>query len=158
MSSNNFFSWLPLKLVKGEMLELELQEPLAYIVNRGVFVLPVTNSYCRVGSTFDNHDLSWEVTDRAKTQLLNKLDKLIRIPYRVIGHSAGVRPASLDRRPFIGLHPEHEPLGVFNGLGTKGVSLSPYFAQEFFEFLELGKPLIKHVEISRYFSLYYNKF
>ncbi|TDI71969.1 MAG: FAD-binding oxidoreductase [Bacteroidetes bacterium] len=158
MSGNNFFSWLPLNLVKGEILELELQEPLTYIVNRGVFVLPITKSYCRVGSTFDNQDLSWEVTGRAKTQLLHKLDKLIRIPYRVIGHSAGVRPASLDRRPFIGLHPEHEPLGVFNGLGTKGVSLSPYFAQEFFEFLEQGKPLIKHVAISRYFSLYYNKF
>jgi len=47
-------------------LELELQEPLTYIVNRGVFVLPITKSYCRVGSTFDNQDLSWEVTDRAK--------------------------------------------------------------------------------------------
>jgi len=157
LSNNKFFGWLPMTPVKGEILELALQEPLAYIVNRGVFVLPVSNSLCRVGSTFDNQDLSWDVTAKAKIQLLQKLDKLIRIPYRVVGHSAGVRPASLDRRPFIGLHPKYEPLGVFNGLGTKGVSLTPYFAQEFFNFLERGKPLIRDVTISRYFFLYYNK-
>jgi glycine/D-amino acid oxidase-like deaminating enzyme len=157
LTNNSFFNWLPLKPVKGEILEIELQEPLECIVNRGVFILPVTHRHCRVGSTFDNNDLSWKVTDKAKTQLLQKLDNLIRVPYRVIGHIAGVRPASLDRRPFIGLHPEYEPLGIFNGLGTKGVSLAPYFAKSFLEYLEEGKPLIKEVAISRYFSLYYNK-
>ena len=31
----------PLRPVKGEILTVELKEPLDYIVNRGVFVLPV---------------------------------------------------------------------------------------------------------------------
>jgi glycine/D-amino acid oxidase-like deaminating enzyme len=157
LSNNRFFAWLPLEPVKGELLDVVFQEPLPYIVNRGVFVLPVSNGHCKVGSTFDNHDHSWKVTDKAKTQLLQKLEKLISLPYRVIGQTVGVRPASRDRRPFIGLHPKYEPLGVFNGLGTKGISLAPYFAQEFFEFLERGKPLNRDVTISRYFSLYYNK-
>ncbi len=157
LSNNVFFNWLPLIPVKGELLEIELQEPLNCIVNRGVFILPVNGSHCKVGSTFDHEHLNWKVTEKAKIQLLQKLNKLISIPYRVTGHTAGVRPASADRRPFIGLHPKHEPLGIFNGLGTKGVSLAPHFAEEFFNYLEGGKPLAKDVTVSRYFSLYYNK-
>jgi len=157
LRTNKFFSWLPLTPVKGEILDIELNQPIDYIANRGVFILPVSNKHCRVGSTFDNQDLTSEITVRAKTQILQKLDKLINIPYQVTGHKAGIRPATLDRRPLIGLHPKYEPLGIFNGLGTKGVTLAPYFSKEFFQFLEREKPLNKDVTINRYFSLYYNK-
>ena len=157
LSSNKFFSWLPLTPVKGEILDVELNHPIEYIANRGVFILPVSNKNYRVGSTFDNQDLTSQITGKARDQLLLKLDKLITIPYQVTGHKAGIRPATVDRRPFIGLHPEFEPLGIFNGLGTKGVTLAPYFSEEFFRFLEMKNPLNPDVTINRYFSLYYNK-
>ena len=157
LKNNRFFSWLPLNPVKGELLEVTLAEPLDFIVNRGVFILPIMEKICKVGATFDNRNPDWLVTDQAKEYLIQQVEKLLRIPFTINKQLAGVRPASLDRRPLIGQHPEYEPLAVFNGLGTKGVSLAPYLIQGFYEFLEQGKPLIPEVAISRYFSLYYSK-
>lgn len=157
LTDSRYFSWLPLRPVKGELLFVELDKPLDFIINRAVFVLPMDGKNCKVGATFDNTDLTSDITIRAKRQLLAKLDKLLNISYRVTGQIAGIRPASADRRPLIGLHPEFEPLGVINGLGTKGVSLTPFFVKEFFEFLELGRPLSQGVSLNRHFSLYYNK-
>ena len=157
VAGNKYFDWLPLRPVKGEILQIELDKPLDFIVNRGVFVLPLSGKTCKVGATFDNKDLSHDITAQAKSRLQAKLDRLIGIPYRVTDQMAGIRPASADRRPLIGLHPEFEPLGVINGLGTKGVSLAPYFVKEFFEFLEKGRPLSPSVALNRHFSLYYNK-
>jgi glycine/D-amino acid oxidase-like deaminating enzyme len=157
LDNNAYFNWLPLRPVKGELLEIELAEPLDLIVNRGVFVLPYRGNVCKVGATFDQHDHSWTVTDRAKQQLEEGLRALLTVPFKITRQLAGIRPASSDRRPLIGLHPEYEPLAVFNGLGTKGVSLAPYLIREFYEFLRYRKPLIGDVAINRHFSLYYNK-
>ena len=158
LGESRWFSWLPLRPVKGEILTIEMEKSLEYIVNRGVFVLPQGKQKYKVGATFDNKDITTVPTPQARTQLEDKLKKLIQFPYQVVGHEAGIRPATSDRRPFIGLHPEFEPLAVFNGLGTKGVSLAPFLAKEFFQFLEQGRPLIPEVAITRHFSLYYNKF
>jgi glycine/D-amino acid oxidase-like deaminating enzyme len=155
---NPFFDWLPMRPVKGELLEIELEQPLKNIVNRGVFILPYNGKNCKVGATFDNQNTDWETTEAAKLNLQQRLESLLQMPYTVKSQLAGVRPATADRRPLIGLHPKFEPLGVFNGLGTKGVSLAPYLIRQFCEFLERGEPLIPQVSISRYFSLYYNKF
>lgn len=158
VQDNPFFNWLPMRPVKGELLEIELEQPLKNIINRGVFILPYQGKNCKVGATFDNHNTDWKTTEAAKLNLQQRLEGLLQIPYTVKSQLAGVRPASADRRPLIGLHPKFEPLGVFNGLGTKGVSLAPYLIRQFCEFLEGGEPLIPEVSISRYFSLYYNKF
>lgn len=157
LEMNHYFNWLPLRPVKGEILEVELRDPLSFIVNRGIFILPVNGRISLVGATFDHQNLDWSITEAARDQLEVKLKKLLKIPYKIIGQRAGIRPASADRRPLIGIHPEFEPLAVFNGLGTKGVSLAPYLIYRFFEFIEKGEPLIPEVSISRYFSLYYSK-
>ncbi|MDH3708335.1 MAG: FAD-dependent oxidoreductase, partial [Cyclobacteriaceae bacterium] len=156
LSHNQYFNWLPLRPVKGETLLVELSRPLPYILNRGVFVLPVFENTAVVGATFEHRELNWNSSDKGRDELEHKLRTLTSIPYKVVAQKAGIRPATQDRRPFIGIHPRYEPLGVFNGLGTKGVSLAPYFAHEFSEFLELGTPLTNEVTISRYFILYYD--
>ena len=75
-------------------------------------------------------------------------------PYKIVDQEAGIRPATLDRRPFLGVHPEFERLLMFNGFGTKGVSLMPYFSVKFCDFLSNDKELPEEVNINRYFSLY----
>jgi len=151
LEANPYFKGLPLRPVKGETLDVQITPSLPYTVNRGIFALPMTDNTTRIGSTFNHHDLSWECTDEGRQELEAKLQKLIAYSYKVLGQNAGIRPATADRKPLIGLHPEFEPLGVFNGLGTKGISLAPYWAQEFFKFLELGRPLLQEVSINRYF-------
>ena len=55
--------------------------------------------------------------------------------------------SSLDRS---GQHPKHKGLFIFNGLGTKGTSLGPYFAQMMAEHLVDGTELMPDVSISRH--------
>ena len=39
---------------------------------------------------------------------------------------------------------------VFNGLGTRGLLMSPYLAIQLIEFMEKGVPLDPEVDINRY--------
>jgi glycine oxidase len=39
---------------------------------------------------------------------------------------------------------------IFNGLGTKGVSLAPYFSDILVRQLENGVPLTKEVDVTRF--------
>ena len=54
----------------------------------------------------------------------------------VLEHEVGIRPTVIDRRPLLGKHPEFDNILIFNGLGTKGVMLAPYFAQHLVDFIE----------------------
>lgn len=154
---NPFFNWLPYSPVKGQLLEIVSDEyALPEIINQGVFILPYGSGRCRVGATYSWHDLDWQTTDEGKRFLVEKLNGLLKTPYQIVDQWAGIRPATKDRRPFIGLHPQHRTVGIFNGLGTKGLSLAPYFAGQFADFLDGRKDLEREVNIERFFSLYYS--
>jgi len=147
------FSFLPLKPVKGEILDIRTKISANNIVNRGVFLLPKSNGDFRVGATYNWDDISVNMTDAGKKFLTNKLEALVSVDYDIIGGKAGIRPTSEDRRPFIGTHPVHPEIAIFNGFGTKGVSIAPYYANQFYRALEFGEFLDSEVNISRYFSL-----
>ena len=154
---NSLFDWLPFNPVKGQILDVVFGSySTSEIVNQGIFILPSPDQRTyRVGATYSWHDLDWEITDDGRAYLENKLRPLVSSEYSIIGQRAGLRPSSKDRRPLIGLHPAHPTIGVFNGLGTKGVTLAPYFAGEFVQYLENDKELKSEVNIDRHFSLYY---
>jgi glycine/D-amino acid oxidase-like deaminating enzyme len=155
---NALFNWLPFNPVKGQILDVVFDDYSAdKIVNQGIFVLPsiIENEY-RVGATYSWHDLDWESTQDGRAYLENKLGPLVSGSYTVQRQRAGIRPSCKDRRPLVGLHPEHEAVGIFNGLGTKGVTLAPYFANELAHYLCQGKELNSEANIARYFSLYHH--
>lgn len=154
---SKYFGWLPYNLVKGEILKLKIEGNFKSIISKGIYLLPTDEGFYRVGATYNWNDLSKSPTKEGKIELLQKIDALLKCPYEVVGHSAGIRPATKDRRPFIGLHPEIKTLAIFNGLGTKGVSLAPFYARQFSEYLVQGKELDKDVNLNRFISLYYIK-
>jgi glycine oxidase len=151
---NPYFKWLPFKLTKGELITVKFTGdvviPTEKVINKGVFILPLGNNTYKVGATYEWQDLSEQPTEKGKLYLIEKLQKVIQAPFEVIAHQAGVRPTVLDRRPLIGLHPEHNTIGIFNGMGTKGVMLAPYFAKQFSRFLDSGKPLSDEVNCNRF--------
>lgn len=154
---NPLFGWLPYNPVKGQTLEVAMDNyPISNIVNQGVFIMPVESNLYRIGATYTWHDIDWQTTEDGKAFLEQKLQGLLKAPYRIVGQRVGIRPASKDRRPLIGLHPVFSTVGIFNGLGTKGVSLAPYFANQFADSLEGRKELDPEVNIERTFSLYYS--
>jgi glycine/D-amino acid oxidase-like deaminating enzyme len=106
-----------------------------------------------VGATYNWKDLTMKLSNEGKEFLIEKLKLLINSDFEVVGGMVGIRPTTPDRRPFIGQHPKNPELCIFNGFGTKGVSLAPYYARQFLEYLEKDKELDSEVNIKRYFSL-----
>ena len=155
---NSLFNWLPFNPVKGQILDVIFDDYSAdTIVNQGIFILPslIKGEY-RVGATYSWHDLDWATTEDGRTYLEHKLRPLVVGDYQIKRQQAGIRPSCKDRRPLVGIHPEHKSVGIFNGLGTKGVTLAPHFANEFVNHLCQGKELNPEANIARYFSLYYH--
>lgn len=153
---NDWFNWLPFAPVKGQILEIAPDAALKpYILNQGIFALPLDANRMKVGATYSWDPLDWEPTEAATQELASKLGGLLNTGYTLTGTSAGVRPSVRDRRPLIGTHPEFSNVCIFNGLGTKGVTLAPFLSNEFCNHLIDGKELNPLVNIKRYFSLYF---
>ena len=85
---------------------------------------------------------------REKTEAL--LKEWLKVTFKIVDHLAGVRPATLERRPFVGLHPLHPSIGILNGMGTKGCSLAPYFAKQLVEHMLHQKTLNPEANIHRF--------
>ena len=154
ISNNPWFDWLPIQKFKGEVLEIHAPElNLNRMVNRGVFLLPIGNNIFKVGATHDWRNVNETPTEDGKNELLEKLDKFINVPYTITKHSAGLRPASRDRHPYIGEHPENKNMFVFNGLGSKGVIMAPWLAKEFIKEIKT-KNWPKEFNIKRYTRFY----
>lgn len=148
---NPWFSGLPFLPAKGEILTVEA--PLLstqFIINKGLYILPIGNNLFKVGST---HEWNYEnnlPSEEARAKLVKQLSLLIDVPFLVVNHEAAVRPTVKDRRPFLGTHRDNQCLHIFNGLGTKGVLLAPFFAHQLCEWLVNKKPLEKEVNINRF--------
>jgi glycine/D-amino acid oxidase-like deaminating enzyme len=155
MVQNPFFNYLPFNAVKGEILDVEMEVKIGNnILMDGIFIVPNGGNKFKIGATYNWQDKTMEITEKGRDELLSKIVKLIKIDYKIINQAAGIRPATIDRRPFLGLHPCSNQMAVFNGLGTKGVSLGPYFAKHFTKFLLNNEQLMPDVNINRFSSLY----
>ncbi len=153
---NPYFSYLPFNGAKGEVLIVRIPnfEPQKIFKHR-MFFVPLEKDLFWIGATNQNDYHDALPTTKGKKELEEKLNEILKIPYEIIEHHAAIRPNVKDRRPFIGVHPKIDNLLIFNGLGTKGSSIGPYFAQHFTDFL-LGKSsLMPSVDIKRYENLFF---
>lgn len=158
-TENPFFPQLGFKLTKGETLTIKINAGSGFAdeiknrcLNKGVFILPLDDDTYKVGATYEWNELNENATEKGLTELKNKLENILKVEYEIIKHEAGIRPTVIDRRPMLGLHPEHSQLAVFNGMGTKGVLLAPYFANQLFNHIEQQTAINKEVDIKRFYK------
>ena len=155
-TKNPYFGWLPFSLNKGEVLDISVKNLEAdCIYNKGVYVVPLGMEAWKVGATYNWREPNEELTAEGRAELEGKLNNLLKIPFKVMEHTAGIRPAVRDRKPLIGMHPEIPVLGIFNGMGSKGVLMAPFLAQQFAEALAGQGDIWPEVSISRYHKLFY---
>lgn len=152
ISKNPYFNWIPMKPAKGETLTIESNDIQLSndIFNKGFFIMPLEKNQFKIGATYEWNELNDFPTDKGKQYLIEKLDAVIKTPYKIIAHDAGVRPSVIDRRPVIGNHPVYNNVFVFNGLGTKAVMIAPYFAKQFVGSLQNNYKFNKEVDPSRF--------
>lgn len=152
-ASFGLFNWLPFSVTKGEMLTIEADIPQTHIINKGCFLLPKGDRKFLVGASFER-SANKKLTEEGKSFLTAKLDEILAVPYKIVDHVAGVRPTVKDRRPYLGNHPEYKNVSIFNGLGSKGVTLGPFFANHLLDFIENDIPIYQEVNINRYNASY----
>ena len=148
---NPYFKFLPFQLAKGECLYLDIDNFYTdRVLNTEVILIPLGQKRYYLGATHEWHFDDDQPTEKGKNELLGNLAANLKVPFTITGHKGAIRPTVKDRRPFIGFHPEFNNVGIFNGMGTKGISLAPYFASHFAEHLLSGSPLMKEVDIKRF--------
>ena len=148
---NPYFSKLPFAPNKGEALIISIEGlPSAGIFKKGMSLVPWKENLYWLGSSYE-----WQFNDPDPSPLFREraeilLKQWIKLPFQILDHISSVRPATLERRPFVGFHPLYNALGILNGMGTKGCSLAPYFAAQLRSNLISGTPITVEADISRY--------
>ena len=150
-SGNPYFQQLPFAPNKGEILLAEIPElPPQHIYKKGMMLVPLATA----GLWWVGSDYAWEFSTTEPTQEFRKktetiLKNWLKVPFKITDHLCSIRPATLERRPFVGLHPQHPGIGILNGMGTKGCSLAPFFAKQLVENLLCNKPISPEVSLER---------
>jgi glycine/D-amino acid oxidase-like deaminating enzyme len=149
---NPLFARLPFAFNKGEMLLIESDgiSP-DHIYKKGIILAPMQPKNVFWAGT----NYIWNYNDnlptkefREKTEQL--LKEWLKVPFKTLDHRASVRPANVERRPFIGMHPAHKNVGILNGMGSKGCSLAPFFAKQLVDHLIHGKNILPEADILRF--------
>ncbi|MHA8073635.1 NAD(P)/FAD-dependent oxidoreductase [Aquirufa sp. HETE-40SA] len=151
---NPLWTCLPFLPAKGELMEIASNEPSEqFILNKNGFVLPLGSQHFKVGATYGWKEFTNETTPEALEELTKKLVLMGCTQFELVVQKTGIRPATQDRRPFIGFHPNKQS-GIFNGFGSKGVSLAPYFAKQWTSEI-LGKTSVhSEASIRRFYHLF----
>ena len=149
--NNPFFNYLPFSLNKGQLLTIESSAlKTKTILKKKAFILPRKGAEFSIGATF-----SWKWEDEfpedKQTKLLQEqLEEMTSASYRILKEDAGIRPATRDRRPFVGQHHSFKNYFIFNGMGAKGCLMAPLLTAELVEHIETQKPLDPEMNIRRY--------
>lgn len=149
---NPHFNLLPFALNKGEAVIAEIRDlPRTNIYKQGISLVPwQDNNLFWIGSTYEWNYATVEPTQTFRKKVEEQLNYWLKLPFKIVDHFASERPANIERRPFVGLHPVFSSIGILNGMGTKGCSLAPYFAKEFTNHLINNTAIEPLAEVKRF--------
>jgi glycine/D-amino acid oxidase-like deaminating enzyme len=149
--NNIWFKNLPFAPNKGEALIIEAKNlDKNFIYKKGLTIAPLGNHRFWVGANY-----IWKYNDELPTTQFyndtnNWLTSFLKTDFTVIQHIAAIRPANVERRPFVGLHPLYKNIGILNGMGAKATSLAPFFANELVQHLLYNTPLHPEANVQRF--------
>jgi glycine/D-amino acid oxidase-like deaminating enzyme len=151
-ASNPFFPGIPWQCAKGERLLIALDDEreIRHMLKKHIMIVPVGPNKYWVGANY-----IWDFEDSAPTPgglqfLTDELDQTLLCGYRILAHGAAVRPVVKDRRPIIGWSKEDPRIGIFNGTGSKGALLAPYWADHFTGHICGETAINTEVEVGRF--------
>lgn len=149
---NPWLKHLPFKLAKGEILTIDITPtPPDKLLSWGNWLVPDApnmrekRGHARLGSNFVWNDLTFTPSDKNKDKLLNSLEQQTGLVGSVRKHDVGIRPTTTHRKPFIGAISKLEHAYCFNGFGSKGCLLVPFYAELLVKHLLENAPLPQEV-------------
>ena len=154
MNSANvpLFSALPFSPSKGEMLLIESEDlSNEHIFKKGLMMAPLfQENLFWVGSSYQWEYQHANPTTEFYEQTKTLLNQWLKMPYKIMDHKAALRPSTLERRPFVGFHPQYNSIGILNGMGTKGTSLAPFFANQIAQNILFDAPITPEADVKRF--------
>lgn len=138
--NNPWLKDLPFKLSKGAVLTLETDTLITQLLNWGHWLVPHVKG-AKLGSSYDWSDLSIVPTASTERKLIDSLHNTTTIRAKTLQHQCGIRPTTRHRKPFIGQVSKFEQSFCFNGFGSKGCLLIPYYAEMLCQHLLQQAPL-----------------
>lgn len=125
--------WAPLPFTRnrGEALLLEIPGlPADALYHQGLRLAPRSDGlfWCGSNYTWDYDDLEPDAEWRGQT--LDTLKHWLKLPFCCKDHIVAERPTTAGQVPLVGIHPQYPAVGILNGLGTRGFSAGPYWAEQ----------------------------
>lgn len=150
-SLNPYFSNLPFALNKGQALVVEIKGlPTNKVFKKTMKLAPIGNDLFWSGASYEWKNVDTQPTAEYREAMLDSLGQWLKLTVKIVEHIASLRPATFERRPFVGFHPAHTNVGIFNGLGAKGFSLAPYFAHELAQNIVRQAPIHPLADVARF--------
>jgi glycine/D-amino acid oxidase-like deaminating enzyme len=149
---NPYFRQLPFAPNKGESMVISAPDLQPHhIYKKSMLLAPMQEP----GMYWVGASYIWDFDNAAPTkEFRDKTDQVLKewlkVPFTILEHRSGLRPATLERRPFVGFHPAHPAIGILNGMGTKGYSLAPFFARQLTDHLCYGGTITPEADVSRF--------
>ncbi len=152
-TESKFWSYLPITRTHGNMLHVRADDlKLKGVFNNGQWLLNLEDGSYKMGATFE-----WDLpepspSEESKQKLIKKLESGLKEKpeLELVKHHAGIRPTSADHRPIMGFHADHPEIGIFNGMGTKGIMLAPLFAKQLTSLITSQTPIEDAVNVNRF--------
>ncbi|MDO8368131.1 MAG: FAD-dependent oxidoreductase [Saprospiraceae bacterium] len=133
-TTNPFFPESAFRVSKGEALIIRFQGHIDRIptemVKKTMLLVPMGDGTFWVGSTYRWHFEDTLPGTDGRDYILGYLHEMFDTPFEIVNHVSGIRPTMIDRRPLIGPSTLNPKIFIFNGLGTKGALLAPFFAEQ----------------------------
>ena len=150
-ADNPFFDYLPFNPSKGEVLIIESDEiNLQAAYKNKIFFVPMEVNRYWVGSYDRWKYVDEKLTQEGREELISRIKHACPLDFRIVEHKSAIRPTVKDRRPFLGSSPSHSNMWIFNGLGTKGSLLAPYYANQLASAIFNGQAIDAIVDIARF--------
>ena len=113
-------------------------------------LIPLEENLWWAGSS---NELSFQTsapTEDFKNKTVSTLRSILKKTFEVKDHWSSLRAATVERRPFAGVHPVYDQIAILNGLGSKGCSLAPWFAKQLVHNLIHEKQIDPLADVKRY--------
>lgn len=131
--STSFFKQLGLKHelipVKGECLSVRSNEVLLQhtLFHEHSYIVPRSNGQLVVGATMIANDWNEQPSLEGIESLISKAKTMLTSisNMKIESFWAGLRPQTIDQKPFIGFHPEDETILFATGHYRNGILLAP---------------------------------
>jgi len=147
---NDHWNWLPFVPARGERFIIHAPDlKLDQVFNDGKLIIPLQDDKYWVGSNYDWDILEPIVTSDGFEELKEYLDATISVPYTVLEHDGHVRPATYNRRPFVGSYQALDNCHILNGLGAKGASLAPFCVTQLINHILDGAEIHPEIDVNR---------